>query len=148
MYLSREEYNALGKFDLIWCTGVLYHNTEQLRFLRKLFQLTNPGGWLVLESATLRGPKYLTEGAYVQIYWPDTYRNTTTVTHLPSKGAIRAWLQMVGFWKIVESNCFEGTPKLIGQRMAILATKGEYDDAKAYYTKTGLNPEYRFGDSL
>ena len=33
----------------MWCTGVLYHNPEQLRFVRQLFDLTAPGGHLVLE---------------------------------------------------------------------------------------------------
>ena len=38
--MSNSEYNSLGKFDLIWCTGVLYHNPEQLRMLKKIIQPT------------------------------------------------------------------------------------------------------------
>ena len=50
------------------------------------------GGWLVLESATLRGPRRIRDGAYVQIHYPRTFRDTGTVTHLPTAGAIAAWL--------------------------------------------------------
>ena len=28
MYMSRAELDALGRFDLVLCTGVLYHNAE------------------------------------------------------------------------------------------------------------------------
>ena len=55
MYLSPEEYKQLGKFDLIWFTGVIYHNPEQLRFLYKLYNQLNTKGVLVLESSTIRG---------------------------------------------------------------------------------------------
>ena len=37
----------------------------------------------------------------------DTYRNTTTMSHLPSKKAIKSWLQMVGFEKIYDSKCYD-----------------------------------------
>ena len=42
-------------FDIIWCTGVLYHNPEQLRFYEEAFlNIIKPGGPLVLETATAR----------------------------------------------------------------------------------------------
>ena len=107
MYIPNEEYLALGKFDLIWCTGVLYHNTEQLRLLRKLYKTLNQGGYLVLESATLRLAKELQDRPYVEIHYPETYRNTGTITHLPSAAAIKAWLKMVGFQHVHDSSCFE-----------------------------------------
>jgi SAM-dependent methyltransferase len=139
---------ALGTFDLIWCTGVLYHNPEQLRLLRKLFKLLNVGGLLVLESATIRDRR-LRDGAYVQIYYPETYRDTGTITHLPSAGAIRAWLAMVGFTQIHESRSYQHeNPELAGQRYACIARKTEVKEGTAYYAKTGLNPTYQIGDSV
>src|SRR5207244_9520166 len=30
LYLEPEELAALGRFELVWCCGVLYHNVEQL----------------------------------------------------------------------------------------------------------------------
>ena len=54
MYFSDEDLSKIGKFDLIWFTGVLYHNPEQLRFIKKLYNLLNDKGYLVLESSTVR----------------------------------------------------------------------------------------------
>ena len=51
----------VGKFDLIYFTGVLYHNPEQLRFIQKLYDKLNYGGVLVLESATTRKRKLINE---------------------------------------------------------------------------------------
>jgi SAM-dependent methyltransferase len=148
MYITPAELADLGRFDLIWCTGVLYHNPEQLRFLRKLYKLLNIRGYLVLESATLRQAKALRRGNYVEIHYPDTYRDTGTITHLPSAGAIKSWLKMVGFLEIADSRCFDKENKnLIGQRYACLCKKNAEDEADIYYGKSNLNPKYRFGDS-
>lgn len=148
MYLDEAAQADLGKFSLIWCTGVLYHNAEQLRFLRKLYTMLEPGGWLVLESATFRGPKRLRDGNYVQIHWPDTYRDTGTATHLPTAGAIRAWLDMVGFSEVHPSRCFDAENKNLNNiRMACITQRAGDDSAASYYAKSGLNPDYLFGDA-
>ena len=39
LYLSPDELAELGTFDLVWCLGVLYHNAEQLRLIRRLRSL-------------------------------------------------------------------------------------------------------------
>jgi 2-polyprenyl-3-methyl-5-hydroxy-6-metoxy-1,4-benzoquinol methylase len=149
MYIPYEEYLSLGKFDLIWCTGVLYHNAEQLRLLRKLYKLLKSDGYFVLESATLRLAKALQDGCYIEIHYPQTYRNTGTVTHLPTANAIKAWLQMVGFQEIHTSSCFEKENRdLIGQRYACICRKTGDDESDIYYGKSGLNPQYKFGDSV
>ena len=149
MYMPAAEIAALGQFDLIWCTGVLYHNAEQLRFLRKLYKLLAIGGWLVLESSTLRGSRRIRDGAYVQIHYPRTFRDTGTVTHLPTKGAITSWLRMVGFSDLRDSRCFEAeNSNLVGLRAAWLARKTEDDGGDLYYAKSGHNPAYKLGDSI
>ena len=43
--LYLKEIETLGKFDLIYCTGVLYHNTEQLRLLKKVYDLISDKGF-------------------------------------------------------------------------------------------------------
>lgn len=148
MYLSLRDYEALGKFRLVWCTGVLYHNAEQMRMLRKLYRLLEIGGYLVLESATLRVAKSLRDGSYVEIHYPETYRNTGTITHLPTASAIKSWLRMVGFQEIHDSICYRQYNKsLADQRYACICKKNNEDESDAYYTKSELNPKYRFGDS-
>jgi 2-polyprenyl-3-methyl-5-hydroxy-6-metoxy-1,4-benzoquinol methylase len=149
MYMPEQGLAGLGSFDLIWCTGVLYHNAEQLRFLRKLYKLLNVGGRLVLESSTLRGPRRIREGSFVQIHYPETFRDTGTVTHLPTARAIKAWLRMVGFTEVRDSRCFEKDNRdLLGLRMACIATKECDEAAGVYYGKSGLNEPYVFGESV
>jgi len=149
MYMPTEEFNALGKFDLIWFTGILYHNAEQMRMLRKLYRLLNVGGYLVMESATLRASRFLRNRSVVEICYPKTYRDTGTVTHLPTKGAIKSWLKMVGFKEIQDSNCYGKYNKdILNSRYACICKKNGEDESGAYYQKSGLNPEYRFGDSI
>lgn len=146
MYMN---ISNLGKFDIVYCTGVLYHNAEQLRLLRKMYKLLKRGGYLVLESAVCRSPKISQKECFVEIYYPQTYRNTGTVTHLPTIGAIKTWLQMVGFKEIYDSKCYQKQNQdLIGTRYACICKKADIDDAGGYYTKSGLNPKYKFGDSF
>jgi 2-polyprenyl-3-methyl-5-hydroxy-6-metoxy-1,4-benzoquinol methylase len=96
LYLDHEEIAALGRFDIVWCLGVLYHNVEQLRLLRRLFMLLAPRGLVVVETSTTRN-LLLTRRNVVELHWPCPYRGTQTVTHLPSRRAVASWLEMVGF---------------------------------------------------
>lgn len=149
MYMSEEEIQSLGKFDLIWFTGVLYHNAEQMRLLRKLFKFLNVGGFLAMETATLRSSFLLKNKCLVEVHYPETFKNTGTITHLPSKRAVKAWLKMVGFNEIHDSACYKKyTPILMGHRYACICKKNDNDEAKSYYQNSGLNPKYQFGDSV
>ncbi len=148
MYMSADEFLALGHFQLVWCTGVLYHNAEQLRFLKQMHHLLEPGGFLVLESATLRRPWFLRGGSFVQVHYPNTFKDTGTITHLPTASAIQAWLRMVGFSEIHGSKCHRASDwRLLWQRYACICRKPADDTAGSYYSKSALNPAYRFGES-
>ena len=72
-------FDEIEPFDLIWCTGVLYHNAEQLRFIRQLFDATAPGGHLVLESAIARPPGTRNANC-VEIWYPQTRRRGASIT--------------------------------------------------------------------
>jgi SAM-dependent methyltransferase len=96
LYLTPDDLAELGEFDLVWCLGVVYHNVEQLRLLRRLFHLTRIGGAVVLESSTTRDRR-LADKNVVEIHWPEPYRRERTITHHPSRLALKSWLEMVGF---------------------------------------------------
>jgi tRNA (mo5U34)-methyltransferase len=96
MYLPPERLDQLGTFDLVWCLGVIYHNVEQLRLLRRLFHLTRPEGVVVIESSTTRDRR-LADKNVVEVHWPKLYRDQRTITHQPSRLALKSWLEMVGF---------------------------------------------------
>lgn len=145
-FMYWQGWHDLLPFDLIWCTGVLYHNPEQLRMLRMLYRKLNIGGVLALESATARRPENIQQ-AVVEIYWPNGYRNSVSTTHLPSKAAVEMWLNMVGFGEVSRSRCFEKYNADIERyRGAWLCRKTE-DDAAATYYDVG-NGVFRYGDSI
>tara|TARA_B100000965_G_scaffold372742_1_gene362663 strand:- start:6934 stop:7686 length:753 start_codon:yes stop_codon:yes gene_type:complete len=147
LYLTKSEYEDLGKFDLIYFTGVLYHNPEQLRFIKRLYDQLNIDGVLVLESATIR-KKALRNTNVVEVWYPETYRDTTTITHLPSKHAIKSWLRMAGFSKIIDSNCYSfENYNVKNTRYACIAQKQENDEEAVYYDKQIENSEYIIGGS-
>jgi len=149
-------------FSLIWCTGVLYHNAEQLRMLRNLYHLLKTDGYLVIESAvcsTDRNPsdskkkelsKILEDSAYVEIYYPEAHKGTRSVTHLPSKKAIEAWLLMSGFEDVHPCDCHESHDK--GSRYAVISRKKRKTGNTYYYNRetddSPHNPPYYLGDSL
>jgi len=147
MYMSDKEIKDLGKFKIIYCLGVLYHNPEQLRMLKKLYNLLDIGGILCFESAILRDIKYrFNSDPLIKVYYPNKYRNTRSITHLPNKEAINAWLKMSGFEKIKEIKCYDKhNPQLINQRYACLAYKSSEIKNLYYQNK---NQNYIIGESL
>jgi SAM-dependent methyltransferase len=148
MYDSFE--TSLQGFDLIWFTGVLYHNPEQLRMIRVLYDLLSPGGALVLESATARRKTNRHENV-VEI-WHNVDKKTRrkfhvseNVSHLPSQKAIQSWLEMVGFVKIQPSKCHAACGKqMAATRGAFLATKPLVESNMRSYYKI-KNLDYRIG---
>jgi len=146
MYMNDEELKKLGKFQLIYCMGVLYHNPEQLRMIKKLYNLLDIGGILCLESAIIRDIKLkFNKDSLVKIYYPNKYRNTRSITHLPNKNAINSWLRMAGFDTIKEIKCYNlHNPLLINQRYACIAIKSN-DNKNLYYQHSNQN--YIIGES-
>ncbi len=144
---------ALPPYDLVWCTGVLYHNPEQLRMIRLLHDLLMPGGVLVLESATTRNPR-LRDASCVEILYPPSdalkrkYHISANITHLPSARAIAAWLQMVGFDEVMTSRCHRPVSRALAlARAAFIATRPVERRASVYYT-LGQDDGYEIGRSL
>tara|TARA_Y100000589_G_C27189069_1_gene643943 strand:+ start:1194 stop:1961 length:768 start_codon:yes stop_codon:yes gene_type:complete len=141
-------------YDIIWCTGVLYHNPEQLRFLKRLYKVLKPGGLLIIETATSRKIGFKNDIGVVEI-WDDIdnktkrkYHLSQNISHLPNKVAIKIWLKQVGFNDIKSSECFKNSPLLKYKRAAFLAIKPldeKENKNKTYYNLDNLN--YEIGES-
>ena len=144
LYLTNEQYEQLGSFDLIWCLGVLYHNVEQLRLLKRLFDLCDVGGVVVIESSTTRNKK-LEKSNVVEIHWPEPYRGVQTITHLPSRLAIKSWLEMIGFTDVIIHDIYSRT--LRWQRAVLTGVKKSNSKPYISYAASGLNPTYVLGDA-
>ena len=142
-----EKCAALDPFDVVWCTGVLYHNPEQLRMVKRLFDFTRRGGVLVIESATARR-RHLRDENCVEIWHGvsksthSAYHVSVNITHLPSKRAILSWLRMVGFGDIRSSDCLRRILRRLGRdRAAFIAQRPEHDVTATYYSIAGLDYE-------
>ncbi len=145
----------LEPFDLLWCTGVLYHNPEQLRMIRRLFDMLKPGGILILESATARRRR-LRDDICVEIWHGldkaehRRHHVSVNVTHLPSRLAIKAWMEMVGFKDIQLSHSHHKVLRRLGRtRAAYIARKPEEtvnSQSSTYYHIAGL--DYAIGKSI
>jgi SAM-dependent methyltransferase len=144
LYLPPSTMERLGRFDLVWCLGVLYHNVEQLRLLRTLFRLTADEGRVVIESATTRNAA-LADLNVVELHWPRTYRELPTITHLPSRRAIQSWMEMVGFTEVELRSVY--SRELASQRAVITARRSKASKPYVSYGTDGSNPEYVAGES-
>lgn len=130
-------------FDLIWCAGVLYHNPEQLRMIARLFDWAAPGGHLVLETATAR--RFPTRDLPCVEIWYKTPKAKLRsrhlaghISHLPSKSAVRVWLELVGFSKIEHSPChYQQSFALSRNRAAFIGQREENATSGVYYRHTG-----------
>jgi hypothetical protein len=139
MYSS--EVEQLEPFDCIWCTGVLYHNPEQLRMIRRLYDLLYSQGVLVMESATIRNA-VLRDHSCVEIVYPPSekyklkHHISVNVTHMPSARAMEAWLKMVGFQDVRRCECHKKQSRsLANQRAAFLCRRGKEETGEVYYSK-------------
>ena len=139
-------------FDLIWCTGVLYHNPEQLRMIVRLFDWLAPDGLLVLETATARRPGNR-DRALVEIWHGEPgstharHHLSPNITHLPSRKAVQAWLAMAGFAEIEHSDCHRRQLWTLSRNRAAYICRRPRDAvADTYYRKTEEN--YPVGRAL
>lgn len=150
-FMYSEVVLRLSPFDLVWCAGVLYHNPEQLRMIRRLYDLLVPGGLLVLETATVRSDR-LREENVVEILYPPSeevrrrQHLSANVTHLPSARAVRSWLEMVGFRDIAESACHRKVSKA-NDRVAYIARK-PLDPRDGVYYNLGGETGFVIGKAL
>ena len=141
-------------YDIIWCTGVLYHNPEQLRFLKRIYKVLKPGGLLILETATSRKLGLNNDVGVVEVWnnndkkMKKKYHLSLNISHLPNKAALNIWLKMVGFTNIQVSKCFKNNPLLGLKRAGFLATKPlkeKPNNQTTYYNIVNLN--YEIGES-
>lgn len=139
LFMPPSELDAIGRFDLVWCLGVLYHNAEQLRLIRRLRSLCREGGRVVIESHVLP-PRLFRDDNSVRIYWPKPWGGVPTITHIPSRRAITSWMEMAGFERV------ETQPILRARQRAVFTGVAV---GKPYlsYAQSGLNPDYVAGEA-
>lgn len=82
-----------GSYDLVHCHGVLYHEVDPIALLRRLHEMTNPGGTLLFGSMMLADPTQADLSRFV----PRAYFRDNTWWWVPGPIAMREMLEAVGF---------------------------------------------------
>jgi SAM-dependent methyltransferase len=88
--LTQEEF---GSFELVHCHGVLYHEVDPMGLLTKLFEMTAPGGTLLLGSMMFGGP----EQSDLSRFIPRAYFRDDTWWWAPGPEALRKMITAAGF---------------------------------------------------
>lgn len=82
-----------GRFDLVHCNGVLYHELNPILLLSRLHEMTAPGGTLLLGSMMLAEPELAELARFV----PGAYYGDETWWWVPGSEALRGMIESVGF---------------------------------------------------
>ena len=82
-----------GRFDLVHCHGVLYHEVDPMALLQRLNKMTVPGGTLLVGSMMLADPLFADTARFV----PRAYFNDETWWWVPGPVAFRRMIETAGF---------------------------------------------------
>lgn len=82
-----------GTFELVHCHGVLYHEPDPIALVARLYEMTAPGGTLLLGSMMLADPELSELVRFV----PRSYYRDDTWWWVPGSLALRAMIESVGF---------------------------------------------------
>lgn len=82
-----------GIFDLVHCHGVLYHECDPVGLLKRLYEMTAPGGLLLFGSMMDADPAFAELARFV----PLSYFGDETWWWVPGHLALRSMVESVGF---------------------------------------------------
>jgi SAM-dependent methyltransferase len=82
-----------GRFDMVHCHGVLYHELSPFALLERLYEMTEPGGTLFLGSMMLPEPELAEYARFI----PGSYFEDETWWWVPGRDALRGMIEAAGF---------------------------------------------------
>ncbi|MGB3402968.1 MAG: tRNA 5-methoxyuridine(34)/uridine 5-oxyacetic acid(34) synthase CmoB [Microcoleaceae cyanobacterium] len=94
-------------FDTIFCLGILYHHTDPVSLLRKMYSALSSGGEIVIDCQGIPGelPIALTPRK--------RYANARGIWFLPTQTCLENWIARAGFQQI---QCFFAEPLSIQEQ--------------------------------
>lgn len=96
----------LGRFDLVHCHGVLYHEPHPLAMLMRLREMVADGGQLIFGSMMLAAEDLAEHVRFV----PGSYYGDPTWWWVPGRAAMRSMLESVGLAVEEEFGLSDGPP--------------------------------------
>lgn len=91
-------------FDTIFCLGVLYHGTDPIGMLRKLYQALKPGGEIVIDC---QGVDEDSDHTPVALFPRKTYAGAKGIWFLPSRTCL---LNLLARTQFQDVHCFYDEP--------------------------------------
>lgn len=91
---ASERLAAMEPFDLVFCTGVLYHTVEHFKLLHLMRRFTRPGGAMVFQSSV----DLEHDEPVILLKWTDAAQ-TGSYAH-PSRSALFMMLEMTGWGEV------------------------------------------------
>jgi 2-polyprenyl-3-methyl-5-hydroxy-6-metoxy-1,4-benzoquinol methylase len=95
-----------GRFDLVHCHGVLYHELHPMAMLKRLHSMVADDGTLVFGSMMLGDPELSEYARFV----PGTYYGDATWWWVPGRLCMRWMLETAGFEVTSEFGIHDGPP--------------------------------------
>jgi SAM-dependent methyltransferase len=108
-----------GRFDLVHCHGVLYHERHPMALLEKLRAVVADGGTLLFGSMMLGDPELSEYARFV----PGAYYGDPTWWWVPGRLCMRWMLEAAGFTEVEEFAVGDGPP-------------GEFNVVNGYFRAT------------
>lgn len=112
-----------GRFDLVHCHGVLYHDPHPLALLMRLREMVADDGLLLFGSMMLAGEELSEHVRFV----PGAYYGDPTWWWVPGRRAMRSMLEAVGFSVEEEFGLSDGPP-------------GEFPTCNGYFAARRAEP--------
>lgn len=109
-----------GRFDLVHCHGVLYHDLHPMGLVERLRDMLAPGGLLFFGSMMLGSPELAEYARFV----PGSYYGDPTWWWVPGRLCMRWMLETAGLEVVREFGLSDGPP-------------GEFDVVNGYFRATG-----------
>jgi tRNA (mo5U34)-methyltransferase len=91
--------NAIGSFDVVLFLGVLYHLEEPLTAVRRVFELTAPGGLCVIETEAMEIPGSGSR-ALVEFFPGDELNGDASNWWAPNAAALTGMCRAAGFSRV------------------------------------------------
>ena len=88
-------------FDTVFCLGILYHHTDPVGLLRKIYESLRPGGELIIDCQGIPG-----SDSYALVP-AGRYARARGIWFLPTLSCLKNWLKRARFREV---ECFYGQP--------------------------------------
>lgn len=123
-YQDFDNFVSDRKYNLLFYTGVFYHNVNQIGQLQKLYNISSDDAYMIFESSTTRNEEYMDKNI-IEVHYPPyspMFRDVQTCVFHPSKLACKTMLNIAGWDIVATSDDYEDT--LNPERINILCKKG------------------------